>query len=63
MKNAQIKQLAKEKGIKLWQVAEVYGISDGNFSRLLRKELPKEKEEKILSIINNYNKERQVKAC
>ena len=63
MKNAKIKQLAKEKGIKLWQVAEVYVISDGNFSRLLRKELPKEKEEKILSIINNYNKERQVKAC
>lgn len=63
MKNLEIKQLAKEKGIKLWQVAEIYGISDGNFSRLLRKELPKEKEEKILSIINNYNKERQVKAC
>ncbi len=63
MKNSKIKQLAKEKGIKLWQVAEVYGISDGNFSRLLRRELPKEKEEKILSIINYLNKEKEQKVC
>lgn len=63
MKNAKIKQLAKEKGIKLWQIAEVYGISDGNFSRLLRKDLPKEKEEKILLIINNFNNRKDIKAC
>lgn len=28
---------AKEHGIKLWQIAEVWGCNDGNFSRKLRR--------------------------
>lgn len=40
-----------ETGVKLWQVAERLGINDGNLSRKLRRELPQEEQERILTII------------
>ena len=40
MCNLEIREAAKENGVFLWQIAEVYGVNDGNFSRKLRKELP-----------------------
>lgn len=49
--NREIREAAKAAGIKLWQVAEKFGISDGNFSRKLRRELPEEERERVLNII------------
>ena len=59
MKNNDIKEAAKHTGIRLWQVAEAYGVNDGNFSRKLRKELPQEEKEKILEIIDRLAQEKQ----
>lgn len=59
MHNKEIRVAAKNAGIRLWEVAEAYGISDNNFSRKLRKELPQEKKDKILAIIDKLAKERQ----
>lgn len=59
MCNQEIRSAAKNAGICLWQVAAAYGISDGNFSRKLRKELPKEEKEKILAIIERLAQEKQ----
>ena len=59
MKNNDIKEAAKRAGVRLWQVAEAYGMNDGNFSRKLRKELPQEEKEKILEIINRLAQEQQ----
>ena len=59
MHNNEIRAAAKNAGIFLWEVAEAYGINDGNFSRKLRKELPKEEKDKILAIIDKLSKERQ----
>lgn len=50
--NHTIRNAAKSSGVCLWEVAEAYGISDGNFSRKLRKELPQQETEKILCIIS-----------
>ena len=50
--NSDIRETAKKAGVHLWQVAEVYGVNDGNFSRKLRKELPPDEKERILLIIN-----------
>ena len=38
-KNADIRRAAASAGVKLWQIAEVLGVNDGNFSRRLRREL------------------------
>jgi hypothetical protein len=55
--NKGIRDEAKTKGIKLWEIAEVYGLSDGNFSRKLRRELPEAEQRKIMGIIEMLAKE------
>lgn len=57
--NKEIRDAAKEAGICLWQVAEKLGVSDGNFSRKLRRELSTEDREKVLSIIRELSQEKQ----
>lgn len=52
MKNQDIRQEVKEAGLHLWQIAEGLGMTDGNFSRLLRHELPEEKKSRIRTIIS-----------
>lgn len=37
MTGAEAKQLIVSAGLKCWQVAELWGVNDGNFSRRLRK--------------------------
>lgn len=41
----------------MWQVAERYGISDGNFSRKLRYELSPNDKTKIIEIINQLKED------
>lgn len=55
--NMDIRDAAKKAGVYLWQIAEIYGLSDVNFSKLLRKELPQKKKDKILEIIKKITKE------
>lgn len=52
MSNVCIREAAKAAGVRLWQIAERLGINDGNFSRMLRRELPPERQAQILTIIN-----------
>lgn len=56
MKNQDIRAAAQSAGIKLWQIADALNITDGNFSRKLRKELPQEDKERIFSIIKDLAK-------
>ncbi len=56
-KNLEIRRKAKESDVKLWEIAAKLGITDGNFSRKLRKELSTEEKEKILNIIDDIRKE------
>lgn len=53
MSNIEIRQKAKESGVYLWRIADVLGITDGNFSRKLRKELPEAEKEQIFKIIDD----------
>ena len=57
MANQGIRRAAAGSGVKLWQIAEALGVADYNFSRKLRKELPPDEKEKILSIIAELAKE------
>lgn len=47
MKNINLRNAIKEARLNQWQVAETYGLHEGNFSRLLRKELSDEQKQKI----------------
>ena len=57
--NEHIKRYAKDRGVKLWEVAYRYGITDATFSRKLRRELPTQEREKIMEIINELAKEKE----
>lgn len=59
MHNKEIRDKAKNAGIRLWEVAAAYGLSDGNFSRKLRRELPEGEKEKVLAIIDRLAQEKQ----
>lgn len=56
MKNKDIRLKAERAGVKLWQIAEMLGITDSTFSRKLRKELSAEEKEKIFCIIEMLNR-------
>lgn len=50
-RNQDIREGIRKSGIFMWQVAERYGLSDTNFSKLLRKELSEETKTRINRII------------
>lgn len=49
--NLEIRRAIKKTGLFQWQVAERYGVSESQFSRMLRRELPDEEKRLILNII------------
>lgn len=59
MQNSEIRMKAKEKNVKLWEIADRIGLTDGNFSRKLRKELSDEEREKVLLVIEQIAAERE----
>jgi len=50
-KNFDIKSLAIESGVKLWEIADAMNMHESAFSKSLRKELPDEKKAEIIKII------------
>ena len=59
MKNKEIRIKAKEKGVKLWEIAEALKIQESGFSRKLRHELPEDEKIKILAIIDSIFESRK----
>lgn len=59
MRNSDIRQEIKSTGPRLWQIAEVLGMQDSNFSRRLRHELSEAEKAKIREIIAELSKEVQ----
>ncbi len=55
--NMKIRNAILKNKLKYWEVAEKLNINDGNFSRLLRRELTKDKEKQILKIIEELKEE------
>ena len=52
MKNLDLRQYAKEKGVYLWQCAEVLGVSEPTMTRKLRREFPEDEKAKLREIID-----------
>lgn len=49
-----VKAYSKSKGVPIWKVAQVFGMSDSNFSRMLRydEKVSEEKIKRIYEIID-----------
>lgn len=57
LRNCEVRQAAKDAGIKLWEIAEVLGCADATLSRKLRRELPDDDRDRILGIIHQLDLE------
>lgn len=57
MTKAEIKQLAKNAGVYMWQIAEKLGITDGTLSRKLRRPLSETDTAKVLAAIEQLTAE------
>lgn len=55
--NLEIREAITNNKLRYWQVADKLGINDGNFSRLLRKELTNDKKAIIFKIISDLKEE------
>jgi hypothetical protein len=55
-RNDDLRKMAKKQGVWLWKIADELSLTDGNFSRLLRYELPTEKRTQITQIIDRLVK-------
>ena len=56
MNGQDVKQRILDSGLKIWQVAYAFGITDGNFSRKLRKDFSEDDTNKVLQIIDELAK-------
>lgn len=51
MNNIEIRKAIKESGFKHWQIADIIGVADTTFCRMLRRELSEDKKQEILTAI------------
>jgi hypothetical protein len=58
--NSDIRKAIHDAGLFYWQVSLEYGLNDGNFSRLLRKDLSKAQKEKIFKIIRDLKNRKTI---
>lgn len=58
--NADIRAAAKNAGVKLWELAYHFNISEPTVTRKLRRELPQGEKQRIFSAIEEIAKEKAV---
>lgn len=59
MTGSEVKQLILSNGLKCWQVAELWGLNDGNFSRRLRKSFNEEEVKRVKNIIQKLSEQKE----
>lgn len=55
MANEYIREAARRRGVRFWQIADVLGISEATFTRKLRHELSEEEQAHIMRVIDTIS--------
>ncbi len=58
MNNKELKRYAASKGVRLWQVAEKFGLNDANFSRKLRHDLNEQDAKKFIVYVDELSEDK-----
>ena len=61
MANTDIRQYAKEHGVKLWQCAAAMGISEPTMTRRLRTELSRAEKNNMFKLIERLHEQNEIK--
>lgn len=59
MSNAELRQEATNKGVKLWEIANEIGIADTTFSKWMRKELSADRKKVVHEAIHAISVRRE----
>lgn len=59
MTGTEVKQLIFAADLKCWQVAELWGVNDSNFSRRLRKPFNESEVERLKAIIDQLSAQKE----
>lgn len=59
MTGAEMKQQIIAAGVKIWEVAEAYGVADTTFSKYLRHGFNDDETAKLLNIINELKAQKK----
>ena len=49
--NEEIRIAARKARVPFWKIADAWGISEATFTRMMRRELPRDKHDQIMLII------------
>lgn len=52
LSNQEVRDYARRNGVFLWELAARCGVNDGNFSRKLRQELPREDQQHLMALVD-----------
>lgn len=63
MKNVKIRNKARAKTVFLWELAKAMGKSEATVTRMLRSELPKEKQAEIFALIDKIAEQKAKEDC
>ena len=63
MSNAKIREAARESGVRLWQIADAWGVNDVTFCKKLRHQFSPADERRALEIIEQIRKEGETNAA
>ena len=59
--NTDVRETAKKRGVRLWEIAEFLNVSDPTMTHKLRRELPADEKQRILAIIDEIAAAKQNK--
>ena len=57
--NIDIRTAAKQNGVRLWEVADRLNVSEPTITRKLRRELPADEKQRIISLIDEISAEKK----
>lgn len=55
MANYRVRSIAKEKGVRLWQIANWLKVSEATMTRMMRTEMPPETRQRVLDAIDSIS--------
>lgn len=61
--NTDIRETAKKRGVRLWEIAEYLDVSDPTMTRKLRRELSANEKQRILGIIDEIAAAKKMNAA
>ena len=55
--NEKVRAAAKDTGVEFWRLADALGVSESTLTRMMRRELPEDEQQRLLHLIDEIAEE------